>query len=109
VTDEGCRFPGKDERRFFTRVNHHHLIHQHRRVVINRARRIQILFTCRVERHRCVKSYLLKDPRIYAYVYHESIKRELKIRCIYECRCDERLQSKTKEFTCSETLGWSWN
>ena len=29
----------------------------------------------------------------------ESIKRELKIRCIYECRCDERLQSKTKEFT----------
>jgi hypothetical protein len=21
------------------------------------------------------------------------------MRCIYECRCDERLQSKTKEFT----------
>jgi hypothetical protein len=34
-------------------------------------------------------------------VYYESIKRELKIRCICECRCDERLQStKTKEFTC---------
>jgi hypothetical protein len=32
-------------------------------------------------------------------VYYESIKRELKIRCVYECRCDERLQSKTKEFT----------
>ncbi len=32
-------------------------------------------------------------------VYYESIKRELKIRCTYECRCDERLQSKTKEFT----------
>ncbi len=32
-------------------------------------------------------------------VYYESIKRELQIRCIYECRCDERLQSKTKEFT----------
>ena len=31
-------------------------------------------------------------------VYYESIKRELKIRCIYECRCDERLQTKTKEF-----------
>ena len=29
----------------------------------------------------------------------ESIKREVKIRCIYECRCDERLQTKTKEFT----------
>ena len=32
-------------------------------------------------------------------IYYESIKRELKIRGIYECRCDERLQSKTKEFT----------
>ncbi len=33
-------------------------------------------------------------------VYYESIKRELKIRCIYECRCDERLQTKTRKFTC---------
>ena len=33
------------------------------------------------------------------FVYYESIKRDLKIRCIYECRCDERLQTKTKEFT----------
>jgi len=32
-------------------------------------------------------------------VYYESIKRELKIRGIHECRCDERLQTKTKEFT----------
>ena len=32
-------------------------------------------------------------------VYYESIKRKLKIRCIYECRCDERLQTNTKEFT----------
>ena len=39
----------------------------------------------------------LKDEDIF--VYYESIKRELKIRCIYECRCDERLQTKTKEFT----------
>jgi hypothetical protein len=31
-------------------------------------------------------------------VYYESIKRELQIRGIYECRCDERLQTKTKEF-----------
>ena len=36
---------------------------------------------------------------IYMSVYYESIKRELKIRSIYECRCDERLQTKTKEFT----------
>jgi len=33
------------------------------------------------------------------FVYYESIKRELRIRSIYECRCDERLQTKTKEFT----------
>ena len=32
-------------------------------------------------------------------VYYESIKRELQIRSIYECRCDERLQTKTKGFT----------
>ena len=34
----------------------------------------------------------------FFFVYYESIKRELKIRGIYECRCDERLQTKTKEF-----------
>ena len=33
------------------------------------------------------------------FVYYESIKREPKIRGIYECRCDERLQTKTKKFT----------
>jgi hypothetical protein len=32
-------------------------------------------------------------------VYYESIKRELQIKPIYECRCDERLQTKTKRFT----------
>jgi hypothetical protein len=32
-------------------------------------------------------------------VYYESIKREPKIRSIKKCRCDERLQTKTKEFT----------
>ena len=33
------------------------------------------------------------------FVYYEWIKRELKINPIYECRCDERLQTKTKRFT----------
>jgi hypothetical protein len=32
-------------------------------------------------------------------VYYESINRELKIKCIYDCRCYERLQIETKEFT----------
>jgi hypothetical protein len=32
-------------------------------------------------------------------VYYESIKRELKTKPIYECRCDERPQTKTKRCT----------
>jgi hypothetical protein len=32
-------------------------------------------------------------------VYYELIKRDPKIRGINKCRCDERLQSKIKEFT----------
>jgi len=41
-----------------------------------------------------------KHVRVYMeFVYYESINRDLKIRSIYECRCDERLQTKTKEFT----------
>ena len=43
--------------------------------------------------------YLQLNKNIRGIVYFESIKRELKIRGIHECRCDERLQSKTKEFT----------
>ena len=35
----------------------------------------------------------------FFFVYYESIKQELKIRPIYECRCDERLQTNSKEFT----------
>ena len=39
---------------------------------------------------------VMKDKKLV--VYYESIKRELKIRPIYECRCDERLKTKAKEF-----------
>jgi hypothetical protein len=35
----------------------------------------------------------------FTFIMNESIKREPKIRGIYECRCDERLQTKSKEFT----------
>ena len=41
----------------------------------------------------------LRPDLTWGFVYYESIKRKLKIKCIYECRCYERLQSKTKEFT----------
>ena len=51
-----------------------------------------------------MKDYKLKRRNLHVshtlgFVYYESIKRKLKIKCIYECRCYERLQSKTKEFT----------
>ena len=39
------------------------------------------------------------SPAGVGVVYYESIKRKLKIRPIYECRCDERLKTKAKEFT----------
>ncbi len=38
-------------------------------------------------------------------VDYESIKRDLKIKSIYECRCDERLQTKTRKLHASYTLG----
>ncbi len=39
------------------------------------------------------------DSKESFFVFYESIKREPKIRGINKCRCDERLQTKTKEFT----------
>ena len=36
---------------------------------------------------------------VASVVYYESIKREPKIIGINKCRCDERLQTKSKEFT----------
>jgi hypothetical protein len=36
---------------------------------------------------------------VYYVVYYESIKREIKKRPIYECRCDERLKTKAEEST----------
>ncbi len=39
-------------------------------------------------------------------VSYESIKRELKTRPIYECRCDERLKTKTEDLHVSHTLGF---
>jgi hypothetical protein len=42
---------------------------------------------------------IIKSFDTIIVVYYESINRDLKIRWIYECRCDERLQTKTTEFT----------
>ena len=35
----------------------------------------------------------------YLVVYYETIKRELNKRLIYECRCDERLNTKVERST----------
>ena len=36
---------------------------------------------------------------ILCFVYYETIKREIKIKPISECRCDERLKTKSEEST----------
>jgi len=38
-----------------------------------------------------------KGQELHSFVYYESMKRKLKIKPIYECRCNGRLQ--TKRFT----------
>ncbi len=37
---------------------------------------------------------------LFYFIYYESTKRNLKTKYICGCRCYERLQTKTKEFTC---------
>ena len=47
-------------------------------------------------------------PFFVIMVYYESIKRDLKIQPIPECRCDERLKTKSGEstrLTYTSTLG----
>ena len=44
-------------------------------------------------------------PESGVVVYDESIKRELKIKPIYECRCDERLKTKSTHLTYSWLIG----
>ena len=40
-----------------------------------------------------------EKKNLQVFVYYESIKRDLKIKPISECRCDERLKTKAEEFT----------
>ncbi len=46
-----------------------------------------------------------KDKSVYYVVYCESRKREVKTKPIYECRCDERLKTKTEKST---RLAYTW-
>ena len=41
-------------------------------------------------------------------VYYESIKRELKTRPMYECRCDERLKTKVEESKRAKDKNYIW-
>jgi hypothetical protein len=48
----------------------------------------------------CVIVFVIPRRRLeHVTVYYESIKRERKRRLMYEYRCDERLKTKTEEFT----------
>ncbi len=47
----------------------------------------------------CLSSSNLSESPLRDVYYYESIKRELQIKPIYECRCDERLKTKAEEFT----------
>ena len=42
---------------------------------------------------------VMKDKKLKLVYYYESIKRELKTKPIYECRCDERPNLKAEEST----------
>ena len=39
------------------------------------------------------------SKKILLFVYYESRKQDLKTRPIYECRCDERLKTKSEKST----------
>jgi hypothetical protein len=41
----------------------------------------------------------LRNQKSDLFIYYETIKRELNKRLIYECRCDERLKTKTEGYT----------
>jgi hypothetical protein len=57
MTDDSCGLPSQHARGLFTRLNRHHLVGQHRKVVIDCARSgIQVLFIGRVNRQWCAKS-----------------------------------------------------
>ena len=61
----------------------------------------------RVEGHSFILSANKKPNYHYTLpkvVYYESIKQELKIRPIYECRYDERLKLKLRNLHVSHTL-----
>ncbi len=52
-----------------------------------------------MRRCRCYEGRRDEESECCKVVYYESIKRELQRRPINECRCDERLKTKTEEFT----------
>ena len=54
------------------------------------------------------RSASCQHVRQVVVVYYESIKRELKTKPIYECRCDERLKTRVEESTrlaCTQLVG----
>jgi hypothetical protein len=49
--------------------------------------------------HKCIKNSMEKIGKMMEVVRYESRKQELKTRPTYECRCDERLKTKSEKST----------
>ena len=67
-----------------------------------------LLFYNEQQVKRELKRIHITGYRCMLVVYHESIKRELKTKPIYECRCDERLKTRVEEstsLTCTQLVG----
>ncbi len=41
----------------------------------------------------------INKSHLDTFVYYESIKRDPQTKPVYECRCDERLKTKTEKYT----------
>ena len=50
-------------------------------------------FSFKIRGERCAEEVEESTVMLFIVVYYESIKRELKTKLIYECRCDERLKT----------------
>jgi hypothetical protein len=62
-------------------------------------RGVSIIYFNKSDDHVPRKATTAKFLFLEIVVYYESLKRELKTKPIYEFRCDERLQTKSEEFT----------
>ena len=66
-----------------------------------------VMGECEIATLKVSRLYLELYVKFSTVVYYESIKRELKIRLTYDCRCDERLKTKPEDSTLLTYTGFS--